>query len=220
LRRQEYLQPVVDLGCGDGLITSLVLSNVEYGVDPYHQALEVATRRGLYVQLIDQPVEKADISGGSVGTVVSNSVFEHLPDPEGIIRTVAHLLKPGGKLVFTTPSDAFSAWLVFPTRRYSDWRNRHFDHHNLWSVERWGDVLEQAGLEVVEVRPYLSHRWVRAWDLMDLLEQIWIGRHRLMGVAWKRLSPQTLDRLALRASQIDLGSPPPGGGRLIAAIKQ
>ncbi len=220
LRSQEYLRPVLDLGCGDGLITSLVLPQVEYGVDPYRRALEGAVQRGLYVQLIDRPVEEADIPDGSIGTILSNSVFEHLPDPDEIIRTVARLLKPAGKLVFTTPSDAFSAWIAFPTRRYSDWRNRHYDHHNLWSVERWGDALDRAGLEIIEVRPYLSHGWVRFWDVMDLLEQVWIGRRRLVGMVWKRLSPQTMDRLARRAAQMDLSSPPPGGGRLIAAIKR
>jgi SAM-dependent methyltransferase len=219
LRSQEYLRPVLDLGCGDGLITSMVLPQVEYGVDPYRPALDRAARRGLYEQLIDRPVEEAEIQPGSIGTVLSNSVFEHLDDPDRIIQAAGGLLKSGGKLIFTTPSDAFGSWLAFPTRRYSNWRNRHFDHHNLWSVGRWADCLERCGLKVVDIQPYFPRRWVRTWDLVDLMESAWIGKHRLAGVAWKRLSPQTLDQISRWAARVNLASPPPGGGRLMTAIK-
>jgi SAM-dependent methyltransferase len=197
-----------------------VLDQVDYGVDPYRQALAQASQRKLYRQLIDQPIENANLQPGSIGTVTSNSVFEHLPDPALILQAAARLLQPGGKLIFTTPSDAFGSWLALPARRYIDWRNRHFDHRNLWSVERWRDCLNQAGLEVVEVRPYISRTWVRYWDLVDLSEQVWIGRRRLVGQVWKHLSPRAMDRIAQRAARLDLASALPGGGRLIAAIKQ
>ena len=44
LREQGYHRPVLDLGCGDGLVTSLVLRPVEVGVDPDGTALARAAR--------------------------------------------------------------------------------------------------------------------------------------------------------------------------------
>src|SRR5256886_13359904 len=48
LREQVYEPPVLDLGCGDGLVTSMVLPRVEVGLDPDEKALARAARRGIY----------------------------------------------------------------------------------------------------------------------------------------------------------------------------
>src|SRR5437763_16243007 len=51
LREQAYEPPVLDLGCGDGLVTSMVLPRVEVGLDPDEKALEQAARRGIYARV-------------------------------------------------------------------------------------------------------------------------------------------------------------------------
>ena len=45
---QSFPQPILDLGCGDGLVTSLVLPHVEIALDPDRQALGEAARLGVY----------------------------------------------------------------------------------------------------------------------------------------------------------------------------
>jgi hypothetical protein len=57
------------------------------------------------------------------------------------------------------------------------------------------------------------------WDALELLQQIWIGRRRLVGIAWRRITPTMFDRLAQWASRLDLSASPAGGGRLIVARK-
>jgi hypothetical protein len=130
-------------------------------------------------------------------------------------------LCPGGHLVFSTPTEAFSRWLALPIRGYSAARNRHFVHKNLWPVEEWARRLEQAGMEIVMVRPYLRAGWVRAWDALELIQEARIGRGgRLFSQVWKRLPAAWLDRLACQAARVDLSAPEPGGGRLIVARKR
>src|SRR5207247_8701476 len=41
---------------------------------------------------------------GSVDSVVASEVYEHLSHPEGFIGEVRRILKPGGRLVLSTPS--------------------------------------------------------------------------------------------------------------------
>src|SRR5205823_12239223 len=48
LREVIYEHPILDLGCGDGLVMSQVMPRVEIGLDPDITALERAARRGLY----------------------------------------------------------------------------------------------------------------------------------------------------------------------------
>ena len=219
LREQVYEPPVLDLGCGDGLVTSMVLPRVEVGLDPDEKALAQAARRGIYERFEAVAAEETRLADESIGTVVSNSVLEHLPRIGTVLETVARVLRPAGRLIFTVPTDAFSRWLVLPLDRYAAWRNGQLGHINLWSTEGWIARLRQVGLEVEEVRPYLRHELVSTWDALELLQQIWIGQRRLMGIAWRRIPPSMFDRLARWASRLDLSALHVGGGRLVVARK-
>lgn len=217
LRTQRYEPPVLDLGCGDGLVTSYVLPRVDIGVDPDAQALAHAAGRDLYTRVLPGTLEEARVADGSIRTVLSNSVLEHLPDPDGVLATVGRVLGPGGRLIVTVPTDAFSRWLVLPLDRYAARRNRQLLHRNLWPAHEWERRLAGAGLEMEVVRPYLRRRVVWAWDALDLVERLWIGRQRIVSLIWHRLPPGMLDRLARWAGRLDLAAPPPGGGQLIVA---
>lgn len=220
LRENDYARPIVDLGCGDGQVTRQVLPRVEYGVDPYRPALVRAAELGLYERLIDRPIEAAPIPAHRIGSVVSNSVLEHLPQPEKILRAVAHLLRPGGRLIYTVPTEAFGRWLLLPSERYANWRNAHYEHRNLWPLERWIWQLDCAGFSVERVRSYFPRPLVSWWDALELSQRVWIGRRRLFSLAWQRLPASALRWLAQRAARLDLSAPPPGGGRLIVARRR
>ncbi len=219
LREQAYRPPVLDLGCGDGIVTSRVLDKVAIGLDPDEAALEQAARRGIYECLEPSLAERADIRPGSIGTVISNSALEHARQPKKALAAVRRMLQPDGRLIVTAPTEAFSRQLALPSRRYAGWRNRQLMHLNLWSVEEWSQRLGQAGMEVEWVRPYLRHSLVTVWDALELLQMVWIGRKRVVGVVWKRIPDAWMMRLARAAARMDLSAPEPGGGRLIVARK-
>ena len=219
LREQAYDPPVLDLGCGDALVSSLVLSEIDFGFDPDRTALEKARQKGIYRRLEALPVEQAGLLPGSIRTVLSNSVMEHIPNLDEVLAEVGRFLAPGGRLIFTAPTEAFSSWLTFPFSGYAKYRNRQFAHRNLWPLNEWAEHLQPAGLEIIGVRPYLRHPLVTLWDFLELLQQIRIFKRRLVGVIWRAIPPETMRRLAERASRIDLSAPEPGGGRLIVAEK-
>lgn len=220
LREQNYQRPILDLGCGDGLVMSMVLPQVEIGLDPDRKPLAQAQERSIYEQLVALPAQNSQIPDGSIGTVVSNSVLEHIPQLDTVLEAVARMLQPGGKLIFTAPTEAFGEWLALPLKRYAAWRNQQLCHLNLWSVERWTQELERVGLEVETVRPYLKRELVSTWDGLELLQQIWIAKRRVVGVVWRRIPPSMMDGLAEWASHLDLSAAAPGGGRLIVARKR
>jgi hypothetical protein len=60
---------------------------------------------------------------------------------------------------------------------------------------------------------------VSLWDALELLQQIWVFRRRLVGIVWRRIPPLIMNKLAECASRLDLSAPAPGGGRLIVARK-
>lgn len=220
LRRETYEPPVLDLGCGDGIVASFVLARIDIGVDPCASAIRRAATLSLYDRLEQHPIERAGVAPQSIGTVISNSVLEHIQDLDSVLRATAQLLRPGGRLIFTTPTEAFSRWLALPLPAYRAWRNRHYQHHNLWPVERWRQHLERAGFELIAAHTYLRRPLVTTWDALELLQRIYLGRRRLFSLGWRRLPGSTLQRLARRAAALDLSAPAPGGGQLIVARKR
>lgn len=219
LREQAFPPPVLDLGCGDGSVTTWVLPNVDIGLDPDRAALQKAARTGIYARLVDTPAENSNLPPESIRTVLSNSVLEHVDDVDGALRSAARLLCPGGRLVITSPSEHFSRWLALPGAGYACWRNGHLIHKNLWSLGEWQRRLNAAGLELVLARPYLRRELVTAWDALDLAQRVWIGRKRVVGVIWRSIPDRVMGRIAHFASRLDL-SAEDGGGRLLVAVKK
>lgn len=218
LREVPVQPPVLDLGCGDGLVMSRVLPRVEIGVDPDAAALARARDTGIYRRLEQSVVQEAPVAPASIGTVVSNSVLEHVADIDAALRAVSRLLRPGGHLIFTAPTESFSSSLLLPAARYAEVVNRRYAHLNLWPVAKWQTRLRAAGLELEFSRAYLRPSLVRAWDALDLVQQVRVGRQRLFSLLWRRLSPGSLEQMAALGSRLDL-SAVSGGGRLLVARK-
>jgi hypothetical protein len=61
LREQVYEDPVLDLGCGDGFITSQVLSQVEIGLDPTRLHWSGRLALGIYQRFEGSRPEAAHI---------------------------------------------------------------------------------------------------------------------------------------------------------------
>ncbi len=76
----------------------------------------------------------------SFDAVLCTEVLEHVPYPRETIRELGRLLKPGGKLILTAPSNCL----------------RHFDPYFFSSgySDRWYEtVLPEAGLEIERLEP-------------------------------------------------------------------
>ena len=164
----------LDLGCGDGLLTRIVLDEGGrrqlVGVDPDPAEAEQARRLGIY--------EAVHVAGGaavpepdaSFDWVLSNSVLEHIPEIEPVLAEVGRLLKPGGAFILTVPSTGFHESLRGPLVpgasrvAYLSRLDRRLAHHRYWGPDEWRVALAAHGLRVTTATGYMNTAQVRRWE--------------------------------------------------------
>jgi len=153
---------VLDLGCGNGTFLSLFRERAKangwqlYGSDFSPTGIEVARRSfpGIEFFLADASAPTSEILEriGQVDLVLSTEVIEHLYNPRGFLRNVAALLRPGGKVILTTPYHGYLKNLLLALTGKLD---KHFtvlwDHGHIkfWSKRTLRAVLLETGFEQV-----------------------------------------------------------------------
>jgi SAM-dependent methyltransferase len=99
----EWLDPkpgerILDLGCGDGVLTVKLMENGAdvVGADASEDFIQTARKRGIDARLIDGhklAFEK------EFDAVFSNAALHWMTQPQKVIEGVARALKPGGRFV-------------------------------------------------------------------------------------------------------------------------
>lgn len=114
---------VLDLGCGTGLMGAAMAGpGIELvGVDLSPRMLELARKRGGYVELIQAEAGEAlaRSAAGSYGAVLAADVFVYIGDLAGVFRGVARVLQPGGVFGFSVQAIAEGSYRLQPSGRYS-----------------------------------------------------------------------------------------------------
>src|SRR5581483_3033257 len=107
--------------------------------------------------------------GGSFDAVISICVLEHVRDLAAALREARRLLRPKGRLFFSTPSPTFHEGLIgYRLRRmlglggaaaaYARKRDLQSMHMHFLGAEAWTQILRYVGFERIEVQPIFSRR--------------------------------------------------------------
>jgi 2-polyprenyl-6-hydroxyphenyl methylase/3-demethylubiquinone-9 3-methyltransferase len=100
---------IIDIGCGGGILAESMArkGGLVTGIDLSDKALKVADLHSLEsnVQVRYEKISAEDMALREPGTfdiVTCMEMLEHVPDPASIVRACTKLVKPGGKLFFST----------------------------------------------------------------------------------------------------------------------
>ncbi|MDF1512732.1 MAG: class I SAM-dependent methyltransferase, partial [Anaerolineae bacterium] len=163
LAAEPFPRPILDLGCGDGMITQVLFageSPVEQGCDPWFDQVRKAPSARSYIGVQQALGHAMPYRSGSFATVFSNSVLEHIPDLDPVLRETTRVLQPGGKFIATVPSDHFRQLLAGYRDRaavgddagaeaYASRVDRQLAHHRYLAPGEWVETLQPAGLRLV-----------------------------------------------------------------------
>ncbi|TAL72223.1 MAG: bifunctional 2-polyprenyl-6-hydroxyphenol methylase/3-demethylubiquinol 3-O-methyltransferase UbiG [Rhodanobacter sp.] len=109
---------LLDVGCGGGIFAEALagLGAQVMGIDQSPLTLQVARQHAsaaaLDIAYAEQTIEVlARQEARAFDVITCMEMLEHVPDPAGVVAACAWLLKPGGKVFFSTINRTWKAWL-------------------------------------------------------------------------------------------------------------
>jgi 2-polyprenyl-3-methyl-5-hydroxy-6-metoxy-1,4-benzoquinol methylase len=102
-RHLASLRPcsILEFGCGQGLILQNLHDRAAIGVEIDEREAAIAREKGLDVRVGHAGRYDA---GCKFDVVIASEVIEHMLQPQSLLDNAAHHLRPGGKLLLTTPN--------------------------------------------------------------------------------------------------------------------
>jgi SAM-dependent methyltransferase len=146
---------VMDLGCGQGdsvdLFRRLEPAVRWTGVD-LERSPEVDERTREDAEFVTFDGTYLPFETNSFDLVYCKQVLEHVRRPEPLVREVARVLAPGG-------------WFAGSTSQLEAFHSRSISNHTPYGLTL---MVEEVGLEVIELRPVIDGITLVAWRTLGL----------------------------------------------------
>jgi len=161
---------VLDAGSGFGLLTEQLAEHWRVvGIEIAADRVQQARARLPQVAFLEADLSKPIALGEPYDAIVSVEVIEHVFAPRAFAANLFEALKPGGRLVITTPYNGYLKNVAVAVTGHFD---RHVNplfeggHIKFWSRATLTTLLMRAGF--VDVRFYGLGRLPYLWQTMIL----------------------------------------------------
>lgn len=99
---------ILDVGCGDGYISSRLSKNFKdvIGIDISREALKIARKKNPKITFIVADCTNLPFSDESFETIVASEIIEHLTHEDGkkFLNEASRVLKPHGVIIASSPN--------------------------------------------------------------------------------------------------------------------
>jgi 2-polyprenyl-3-methyl-5-hydroxy-6-metoxy-1,4-benzoquinol methylase len=147
---------VLDVGCSSGYLARPLTEQGVAVVGVELDAAAAAGARAVCEEVVVGDVETMELpfAPSSFDAVVCGDLVEHLRDPRAALERLRPLLRPGGRLVLTTPNVAnwsMRLSLLGGRWRYTERGILDRTHVHLFTRKTLVETVEDAGFRVVEL---------------------------------------------------------------------
>jgi len=149
---------VLDVGCATGYIGKLLAARgcTVTGIECDTDAAAAARDTGAYAEIVHMDVGESahDLPRGPFDVVLCADVLEHIIDPVSVIRRLAVLLAPGGRMIISVPNIANVAVriaLLAGRFEYTDAGILDRTHLRFFTHRTAAGLVRDGGLHIQEV---------------------------------------------------------------------
>lgn len=184
LDKVKFNSPILDVGCGNGFVAGIVLTNrnqkIDWGIDLSEDEIKYAKKSGSFKKCKVANVYDLPFKSRTFNTVFSNSVVEHIPDLNQALSEMSRVLKKKGRFIITVPTPYLTAYLIgvnffnsiglkSAADSYGKFFNKMFVHHNLLNHKQWQKLLIKHKLKLVEHHYYHTPAMVKTHEFLAYL---------------------------------------------------
>lgn len=146
LKKDSMKKKLLDIGCGNGqfIRRMATLGWETEGVDVDKKAVDYCVSKGLTVHYGN--LEDIKLKENCYDVITLNHVIEHLVSVEDMLHEIYRILKPGGKLIISTPNS--NSWLfkrVFHEAWYCLDPPRHL---NIFNLQNLAKIVQSTGFKI------------------------------------------------------------------------
>jgi predicted TPR repeat methyltransferase len=147
---------LLDFACGTGRITEFLENRVKTstGIDVSGPMLAVARRKLKRTEIIETDITAENILKPRKFNLITAFRFFLNAEPElrsAAIRAIAELLDEDGYFVFNNHQNSGSPWIKIRHEYYQ--KKNPEATFNIMSIEQMKNLVEQAGLDIIEIYP-------------------------------------------------------------------
>jgi SAM-dependent methyltransferase len=151
----SFKHSILDVGCGYGFFL-LSMANAGFshlkGIDPYNES-DLEYENGL-------EIKKANIfeEEGKYDVIMLHHAFEHMDEPESVLKKIKSCLNPGGTVLIRIPVSDAKVWKEYGPLWVQLDAPRHFFIHSIKGMER---LAQKVGfwIDRVEFDSYSFQYW-------------------------------------------------------------
>jgi SAM-dependent methyltransferase len=168
LSQKDFTRPILDIGCGEGMFAKILFDEkIDVGIDPNQRELQRAVEYGAYEELINCYGDDIPKESEVFNTIFSNSVLEHIPEINKVLKEANRLLSKSGKMYITVPTNLFDHYsMIFQilsllgftkiAERFRGFFNKFWAHHHYYDQKGWVELFKRNGFSVIEIREYAN----------------------------------------------------------------
>ena len=182
-RHYKSVEPVLDIGCGDGWFFQHVwpeITNV-VGVDSDAEIIRVAEQSGRYHETYIAPAHQLPLPSSSFNSAFANCALEHMDELPQVLQSIRRCLRPGSPFLLSVVTDKFVEWSLLPlllektgtSRSAEKLQSDYENYQHLVSPlppGKWIEHMHENGFDVVDYWPIVPELTSRFFLFID---QLW-----------------------------------------------
>jgi SAM-dependent methyltransferase len=186
--------PIYDVGCGDGHFASLTFDKkLDVGLDPWRFSMREAKKYNAYKSLVEADGARSPFPSNHFASGLSNSVLEHIPHIDDVLKETARVLKPGAPFYFCVPNTRYFSELSISKvlgKPYENWFRKISRVHHADEPDVWEERLERAGFTLERHWHYFSPsamrvlEWGHYFGLPSVVARVLTGRWIISRTKW------------------------------------